>query len=165
MRRNHSKGKLSNFSVVDYVLVARNELYTGEQLSLRCRDPLQIVKSLSEYVSQVQYLFNGKVMDMHGTLLRFYHDVFRDERSILSHVLKSETVIPVARLLRLHNDDENLFVSIRWKGLDSTEYTLEPLKQVYEDVSDLLVKLKNCKTIPRHLTENARAMIGIDGGL
>lgn len=47
----------------------------------------------------------------------------------------------VSKLLRLFKKDGHLFVTIRWKRLDASEDTDEPLKQVYEDVPKLLLRL------------------------
>lgn len=70
--------------------------------------------------------------------------------------MRSETGIPVSKLLRLFKKDGQLFVTIRWKGLDESEDTDEPLKQVYEDVPKLLLKLLGRKSTSSTLEKETR---------
>lgn len=51
-----------------------------------------------------------KVDTTHGIRLTFYADDSVDAKAILSHVLASETGIPVSRLLRLVEQDGKLYV-------------------------------------------------------
>lgn len=98
-------------------------------------------------------LRNAELQIVLGTRLKFYTDNTSDTTAILSHVLASETGMPVLRPLQLVEDNGNLCVSIRWKELSSTEDTLEPLHRVYKDVSKLLVKLLHCKTTNAYLSK------------
>lgn len=108
---------------------------------------------------QVNYLRNGRLQVVHGTRFEFYADDSLNTDAILSHFLPSETGIPVARLLRLFEQDNELFVLVRWKGLEDSEDTLEPLQRVEEDVPQLFPKLlrrknANARLLFRACTEH-----------
>lgn len=64
-------------------------------------------------------------------------DADTDEKAMMTHVLSSETGMPVARLLRLLDQDGDLFVAVRWKELSASEHTLKPLIRVWKDVPKL----------------------------
>ena len=56
----------------------------------------------------------------------------------------------VHRLKKLVEVDGELMVQIRWRGLPDSEDTLNPIKQVYDDVPTLLEKLLSRKNPPSH---------------
>lgn len=78
---------------------------------------------------------------VHRTCLKYYADDSLDTEAILSHVLASEMGMPVSSLLRLVEEDDQLFVLVRWKKLGDSEDTLEPLRRVFKDVPQLVIKL------------------------
>lgn len=141
MRMAKGKGKLDKIIEGDYVLMARDHFLGGEKLCLRWRVPRRVTKCLSDYVFQVEDLRNGATDDVHGTKQKFYADDSLDVGAILSHVVSFEAGIPVSRLLRLVEQDGKLLYMVHWKGLKTSEDTMEPLARVYEDVPQLLVKL------------------------
>jgi len=94
--------------------------------------------------------------DVLGTRLKFYHDHSLGTDVIMSHVLSSETGMPVSRLLRLIDDPNGLMVQVRWRGLPDSEDTLEPISRVYEDVPELFLKLIERKNTPQDLAARAR---------
>lgn len=165
MRNARHKGELPNFSDGDYVLVARDDFHANEKLCLRWRGPRRITKCLNDYSFQVEDLRNGELQTVHGTRLKFYSDDALDTTALMSHVLSSETGMPVSRLLRLVQKDTELFVSVRWKGLSPSENTLEPLLRVYEDVPGLLVKLLRRKNTDASLRSRACAKLGLEEGV
>lgn len=144
------------------MLVAREHFHEGEKLCLRWRGPRRVTKCLSYYAFQVEDLRNGELQVIHGTRLKFYSDDSLDTTAILSHVLSSETGMPVSRLLRLVDQDGKLLVAVRWKGLGASEDTLEPLKRVYEDVPGLLVKLLRRKSTAAKLRSKACIELGLE---
>lgn len=161
-RKAREKGDLANFVEGDYVLVAREEFHEGEKLCLRWRGPRRVTKAMNDYVFQVEYLRNDIVEEVHGTRLKFYSDSSLDEKAVLSHVLSSETGMPVSRLLRLQEDDNGrLHVVVRWKGFSSSDDTFEPIERVYEDVPKLLRKLLNRKVTPPELRDKAHVVLGL----
>jgi len=160
-RDSASRGTLPNFEEGDFVLFAREEFFAGEKLALRWRGPRRIIKALSDYVYQVEDLRNGMVEDIHGTRLKFYRDSALDTTAIMSHVLSSETGMPVARLMRLVDEPNGMQVLVRWKGLPISEDSLEPLERMYEDVPQMVLRLLQRKNTPSALADKARRTLSL----
>lgn len=163
-RKTMSRGVLPKFSEGDFVLVARDDFTAGEKLSLRWRGPRRVIKALSDYVYQVEDLRNGLLENVHGSRLKFYHDASLDTKAIMSHVVASETGMPVQRLMRLVESDDGLMVQVRWKGLPESEDTLEPIGKVYEDVPQLLLKMLRRKAVSSDLVSKARRTLSLEEG-
>ena len=155
---------LPKFAEDDFVLVAKEDLSAGEKLTLRWRGPPRVLKPVSDYVYTVEDLRNGLGYDIHGTRLKFYRDRSLDTRVVMSHVLSSETRMPVARLMRLIDIADGLKVLIRWKGLHNSEESAEPLVRVFEDVPQMFVRLLDRKTTPPDLAEVPRQILALSNG-
>lgn len=110
------RGTLGNFLEDGFVLGA-NEEFHGEKLCSCWRGNRRVVKALNDYVFQVNDLRNENSSDVHGTLLKFYSDKSLDQKIIFSHILSSETGIPVSRLFRLVENSDGIKGALRWKGL------------------------------------------------
>ena len=67
----------------------------------------------------------------------------------------------MARLLRLVDQDGDLYVVVRWKGMSESEDTMEPLSRVFEDVPALTRKLLARKSTPAALRTRAHAALGL----
>lgn len=160
-REYASRGTLPNFIEGGFVLVASEEFFAGEKLALRWRGPRRIVKAQNDYVFQVEDLLNGTVEDVHACRLKYYRDGSLDTTAILSHVLSSETGIPVARLMRLVDDPNGMKVLVRWKGLPNSEDSLEPLARVFEDVPQMVTRLLHRKNTPSDLADKARRVFAL----
>jgi len=160
-RGTASRGTLPNFSEGDFVLVAREHFNAGEKLCLRWRGPRRIIGAVSDYVYQVEDLRNGSLEEAHASRLRFYSDSALNTEAIMSHVLTSETGMPVQRLLRLENGPDGLMVAVRWRGLPTSADTLEPIARIHEDVPRMLQNLLNRKSTPRNLRELAKSKLGL----
>ena len=117
IRNAASRGELPNITEGDYVLAAREQFFACENPALRWCRPRRVVKSLSDYVFQVEDLRNSSLVDVLGIRLKFYSDSGSDTCAVLLHVLSSETAMPVARLMKLADDSGCLKVLVRWKGL------------------------------------------------
>lgn len=128
----------------------------GNKLALRWRGLRRILKAVSDYVFTVEYFFNGSVSDFHSSRLKFYREQSLDGKVTMSHFLTSETVMLVSMFLRLENTSDGFMVTVRWKCMDSSEDTLEPLEQVYENVPDILGKLLKRKNTTPDLSDRAR---------
>lgn len=74
----------------------------------------------------------------------------------MSHVLSSETGMPVARLIKIVKVDDVLKVQVRYKGLSPQEDSLEPLENVFEDVAHMLDRLLKREKNPENLAAKAR---------
>jgi hypothetical protein len=73
-RRTKRSVHTDNFSFGDYVQVAKREFRICEKLTLRWKEPKRIVGILSDYVSDVKDLRNGKVSTVNAQRLRLYQD-------------------------------------------------------------------------------------------
>lgn len=74
----------------------------------------------------------------------------------MSHVISSETGIPVQRFMCLVETDNELIFQVRWRGLPESEDTIEQLQKIEEDVPELLLKLFCCKNAPEDLVTKTR---------
>ena len=156
-----SRGQSANFSEGDFVLLAREEFFAGEKLALRWGGPRQIVKALNDYVFQIRDLRNGSLEDIRGTRLKYYSDSSLDSSAILSHIISSETGMPVSRLMALVETPDGLKVIVRWKGLPNSQDSAEPLQHVHKDVPQMLHRLLQRKNTPQHLVAKARAELAL----
>lgn len=59
----------------------------------------------------------------------------------MSHVVASETIMPIQRLMRLVESDDGLMAQVRWKGLQKSEDTPNPIANFYKDVPGMLLKM------------------------
>lgn len=73
---------------------------------------------------QVEHLRNGELKTIHISRLKFYSDIDLDTEAFMSHVLASETGMPVQRLTKFVLDDGELKANVRWRGLPATEDSL-----------------------------------------
>lgn len=71
----------------------------------------------------VEDLRNGQLTEAHGKRLTFYCDSPQDTRAIMSHVLSSEIGMEISLLLHLEENEDGIYVEIRWKGLSTSEDT------------------------------------------
>ena len=152
---------LPNFSEGGHVPVAWEDFTADEKLDLRWSGLRRIVKALSDYVCQVEDLRNGVIEDIHGARSKFDRDGTLNTSAIMSHVLSSETRIPVARLLRFLDEQDGMKVLVRWKVLLNPEDTLEPLARVYEDAPAMLLRLLRHKATPTTLADKARRILAL----
>ena len=136
-----SKGQLANFDLGDFVLVARSEFSKGQKLALRWCGPRRVVGIRSNHIYQVEDMRNGSVSEVHASRLKFHCDNELDTVSIMPFVISSETGMEVQRLMKLVQEEGQLKVHVRWKGLPNSEDTLEPLNSIYADVPELLMRL------------------------
>ena len=140
-RATANRGILPNFDMDGYVPLARSDFFSGEKLALRWRGPRRMVKAVSNYTYTVEDLRNGMRDNVHISRLKFYRDPDRNREAILCHVLVSETGMIVSRLMRLEKTPTDLCVRVRWRGLTSSEETLEPIGRVHADVPQLFMRL------------------------
>lgn len=145
----------------EYVLVARNDFFEGEKLCLCWRGLRRVPKAVNSSVHQVEELRNGHVGKAHATRLKLRRYSLLDEKAITSHVLSSETGMPVSRLLRLVEDGGQLKVLVRCKGFNESETTEKPLAQLNEDVSKLVRKLLDQNSTPPDTRQNALVQLAL----
>lgn len=79
----------------------------------------------------------------------------------MSHVLSSETGMPVAPLMKIVDTADGMMVQVRWKGLSQNEDTLEPPARIFKDVPRMLHRLLARKNTPKQLADSARNLLRI----
>ena len=135
-------------------MVARKEFSSNEKLCSKWRGPRQIVKALSNYIYLVE-LRNWTTNGVHIVRLKFYHESSVKQEAIMSHVMSSEIGMVVSRLMRIIDEDGDLKVQVRWKGLPDYEDTFEPLQRIYDDAQKILLKLLSRKSTNTALISRA----------
>lgn len=136
-------------------MLAKDEFYKGENFSLHWRGLRHIVKPSSNFVYCVEDLGNVSLDDVHVSRLKFYHSATLDEKEILVYVVSSETEMVDHQLTKLLTVENNIMEHVRWRGLLDSEDTFEPLKQIYEDVPELFLKILKRNNSPTKLIEKA----------
>lgn len=150
-----------NFTDGDLDLVARDDFHAGEKLCLRWHCPRRILRPVMDYFYLVEDLRNRQLREEDDTRLKFYNNASLDAKKIMSHVLTSETVMQVQRLLRLIDTTDGIYVTILWKGLAVSRDTREPLAQNYQDVPLLRSKLHDRNSAPNLLASKGRRELGL----
>ena len=158
-RKLQSRGKPAKFEEGDFVLVAKDDSYKGEKLALHWRGPRRILKAISEWIYCVEDLRNSTTENIHASRLRLYSDSKLNNERIMPHILYSETGMPIHRLINLKKQDNEIMVHVRWKGLPTSQDTLEPLNNVYEDVPQMLTRVLNRKSPNSTLVSEARKQL------
>lgn len=79
----------------------------------------------------------------------------------MSRVLSCQTGMPVTRLMMLYDDFDGIKVRMRWKGIPHSDDNFELLRQVFEDVSAMLVCILDRKNIPPDWAQNVRGLLRI----
>lgn len=156
-----SCGTFANFEKVDFFLMTREDVGARNKLLLLWRGSLCILKAHIDYVCQFQALCKGHVDDILAICLKFYCNDAIDDRAIMQHVLQSEIWMPVAQLTDLEDNLGVLQVHFRKKKLESYEDTVEPFKNVFEEVLDLFKRLFQRENIPSDLVEKARSAFSL----
>ena len=163
-RLHHSKGKLPNFDVGDYVLVSRPTTGPNEKLSLRWTGPRQVTKLAGPYIATVLDLRNNLETNVNITKLCYYSDSQLNQESIMSHILYSEEIMPVQRLMELQDTATAIMVRVRWKGLSAEKDTLEALANIYEDVPKMLESLLRRKSTPTDIAARTWNALRLEKG-
>lgn len=120
-RNSVSRGTLPTFEIVDYVLLARSDFHTGEKLALGWRGLRRVVGTVSDSIYAVEDLRNAGKEDVPIKRLKFSSNQDLDEEAVMTHVLSSETGLPVHHLMQLQKDPDGLKVIVLWKGLPDSE--------------------------------------------
>ena len=127
-----------NFSKGDFVLV-RHTQPGGHKLSFLWRGPRRITDARSDWVYEVQNLITRKREVVHARRMHLYRPDM-DGRNVSPALLKlaehSEACYQIAEDIRgIREVGGELQVCVEWAGLpDRSDWTWEPLTQVFEDM-------------------------------
>lgn len=85
----------------EFVLVTVDDLTARKNLSLRWRGPRRDNKALNKFDYQFKDLRTGLAEGVHVSLLKRFHKPSLNSEFIMSHMVPSETGMPVKRLMYL----------------------------------------------------------------
>ena len=142
-----------NFSTGDFVLV-RRPTSKGHKLQFKWMGPRRVLQATSNQVFEVEDLITGKKEVVHARRLQLYRSDMEGkpvDPELTKHIQHLEAIYQDALKfvgIRLQNDI--IDVQVEWVGLpDEVDYTWEPLKQVHEDIPELLFKFLSSPGQPR----------------
>jgi hypothetical protein len=135
-----NKAKSANFSLGDYVLVAKIQKVFRDKLSLNWNGPYRIIEVISNHLFRVESLLDTKdTKVVHSQRLKFYHDEsLRLTEHILRYAKQDKQTYDIDRLLDLKSNGSSYDVYVKWQGFDEQESTWEPIEVLYEDVPLML---------------------------
>jgi hypothetical protein len=135
--------RVPNFGTGDYVLVGVPEpaKMTGRKLFLKWRGPFRITDTRDNYVFEVENIIDRNRRWVHGDRIRLYSDDkldLTDEiKKQFAHDNESYQVEQIHGC-RLSSETHQLELLVEWKGFTEEENSWEPLKNLFEDVPELI---------------------------
>jgi hypothetical protein len=135
--------RIPNFDMGDYVLVGVPEpaKMTGRKLFLKWRGPFRITETKDNYVFEVENIIDQTRRWVHGDRIRLYSD---DKLEITEEIKKQfahdNESYQVEKFLdcRLNPENGQLDLLVEWKGFTEDDNSWEPLKNLFEDVPELV---------------------------
>jgi hypothetical protein len=144
MKKQQSKYRRTpNFGTGDYVLVGVPEpaKMTGRKLFLKWRGPFRITDTRDNYVFEVENIIDRNRRWVHGDRIRLYSD---DKLDLTDEIKKQfahdneSYQVEQFHGCRLSSETHQLELLVEWKGFTEQENSWEPLKNLFEDVPELI---------------------------
>jgi hypothetical protein len=137
--KQKAKSRPPNFEVGDFVLVGRT-LARGNKLALEWKGPCRVVAAKSNWLFDVQTLFDPVVtMTHHVSRLKFYVDKdCGNVEDLQSYAVAHQDTFLVDKLLECRCVQDMWEIKVQWLGFDPIEATWEPLSVLQADVPVLL---------------------------
>ena len=131
-----------NFSVGDYVLVAKRISKNGHKLQVQWRGPQRINRVESNLVFECQDLINEQLSLVHANRLKFYADsqlnVTQELLDTIDHNDPHYNTVTKLLDLRYNRSTREYEVQAKWRGFSHEEPTWEPLANLHEDIPEML---------------------------
>jgi len=144
LKKQHKQyRRVPNFGTGDYVLVGVPEpaKMTGRKLFLKWHGPYQITDTKENYVFEVENIIDHKRRWVHGDRIRLYSDdkldITEEIKRQFAHDNESYQVEKF-HACRLNPENHQLELLVEWKGFTEDDNSWEPLKNLYEDVPELV---------------------------
>eukprot|EP00903_Cladosiphon_okamuranus_P017345 g15980.t1 len=166
-RKAASRGQLPNFTVGDYVLVARvRRSGLTPKLASTWTGPWRVVTAQQEHVYGVQNIISGEVRDVHVARMRFYSDSELDITSDLKEVFQhsfNQGEFEMEALINIgeSHDGSGYLVRVRWSGFEADEDTWEPLKTLWEDAPTFVKQQLRKMKLGRNVCNKLKSAYGI----
>ena len=150
----------ANFSVGDFVLVAKEKARSGPKLHVQWIGPRRVTRVHSPTVFEVQDLINESLALVHANRLKFYADSQLEvTEELLRSIDHNDTHYnTVVKLLDLRKNDVTTVFEVRckWRGFSHEEPTWEPIVNLQQDIPEMLDKFLSSYT-DQALVSAARA--------
>jgi hypothetical protein len=146
--RRH-KGKLPQFNIGDFVLVARDQHRQRNKLMAWWRGPCRITGFVSDWIYTVEDMVHGGEREVHVSHLKYYTDrELEITTELRNHIARQNEYFEIQELkdLRFNSETSQHEVLVGWRGFTSEDDTWEPVNPLRDDVPDLLQRfllLKN----------------------
>ncbi len=137
-RSTASRGSLPDFSVGDYVLVARvRRSGSTPKLVTTWTGPWRIVTAAQQHVYGVQNIISGEVRDVHVVRIRCYADSELEITSDLKDVFQrsfTQGQFEMSALVDMAEAEQGsgYDVQVQWVGFEDDEDTWEPLSKIWD---------------------------------
>ena len=123
---------------------------TGRKLFLKWRGPYRITDTKDDYVFEVENIIDHSTRWVHGDRVQLYADdklnITEEIKQQFAHDDESYQVEQF-HACRLNPENSQLELLVEWKGFTPDENSWEPLKNLLEDVPELVKKYaKKLKT-------------------
>eukprot|EP00173_Palmaria_palmata_P000654 Plantae.Rhodophyta-Palmaria_palmata.ctg13165.p1 GENE.Plantae.Rhodophyta-Palmaria_palmata.ctg13165~~Plantae.Rhodophyta-Palmaria_palmata.ctg13165.p1 ORF type:complete len:337 (-),score=45.86 Plantae.Rhodophyta-Palmaria_palmata.ctg13165:285-1295(-) len=143
----------ANFSVGDFVLVAKRIAKDGHKLRLQWQGPHRVVRTESDWVYEVEDLINESRALVHANCLKFYADssleVTEELLDTIDHKQPRYNTVTKFLDLAYERTDRVWKVQTKWRGFDHEEPTWEPLDVMNDDVPEMLTEFLDAFTDQR----------------
>ena len=155
-RKRSSKGRMPNFDVGDFVLIARvKKPGKDRKLMAVWHGPYRITKVISDHLYVVQNLLTGGCMKSHSARMQFYKDSSLRITEELKNTMHYQGTFGVECIDGLKKVKDGYEVHVKWEGFEDVEKTWEPLETILEDQPEFLctelAKLKLSAKIRKEL--------------
>ena len=140
-RHNEQTGVRSiNFSIGDFVLVAKSNATDGHKLQVKWCGPQRIIGANSDSIFECQDLINSKVHLVHANRIKFYADsqlnVTKELLESVKHNEPHYEIVTKIHDLQYNRSSREWELLCSWKGFDSQEW--EPLRILSEDIPEMV---------------------------
>lgn len=169
-KKSQGKIKFQYFDVGEYVLWSNVDTITDkEKLMVTWKGPYRIVKTVSDWVYEIEHIVTKKTREVHVTRMKYYIDKDLDvSEELIEHIARQGFELEVNEIkdLRYNSTSRRWETLISWKGFEVVEDSWEPFLNIFTDIPRIvinyLVELKLVKpAIVKKLMKAKREIIEV----